>query len=91
MGRDLRHGGGGAESQALRSDIDPVVEQACETDDPFGSAHIFLQQLHHVGPTRDVFNGGVVAAGVGSEAERGGKIARTFEREGMRVPVDRDR
>src|SRR5436305_1601932 len=83
MGRDLRHGGGSAEPEALRSDIDPAVEKTREADETVGPAHIFLQELHHVGAARDVFSGRIGAAGLGSESERGGKIARTFEAEGM--------
>ena len=70
--RHLRHGGGGAEPEALRSDLDAVVEKAREADQPLGPAHVFLQKLHHVGAAGDVFGGRVVAAGLGAESERGG-------------------
>src|SRR5688572_2466896 len=34
VGRHLRHRGGGAEPEALRSDLDAVVEKAREADQP---------------------------------------------------------
>ena len=79
----LRHGGGGAEPQALRAGFDAVVEKPREADQPLGPAHVFLQELHHVGAAGDVFGGRVVAAGLGAEGERGGEVARAFEGEGV--------
>ena len=81
--RHLRHGGGGAEPEALRSDFDAVVEKTCEADQPLGPAHVLLQELHHIGAAGDVFGGRVVAAGLGTEGKRGGEIARTFKGEGV--------
>ena len=77
----LSHRGGGAEPEALRSDFDAIVEKAREAHQPLGPAHVFLQELHHVGAAGDVFGGRVVAAGLGAQGERGGKVARTFEGE----------
>ena len=79
----LRHRGGGAEPQALRSDVDAVVEKAREADQPLGPAHVFLQKLHHVGAAGDVFGGRVVAAGLGAQGEGGGQVARAFKGEGV--------
>src|SRR5439155_21092634 len=48
MGGNLRHGGGSAEPQALRSDVDPILEEAREAHQTFGTTHVFLQELHHI-------------------------------------------
>ena len=83
VGRHLRHGGGGAEPEALRADFDAVVEKTCEADQPLGPTHVLLQKLHHIGAAGDVFGGRVVAAGLGTEGKCGGKIARSFKGEGV--------
>ena len=75
--------GGGAEPEALRSDVDAVVEEAREADQPLGAAHVLLQELHHVGAAGDVLGGRVVAAGLGARGEGGGQVARPFEGEGV--------
>ena len=77
--RHLRHRGGGAEPEPLRPDVDAAVEEAREADQPLGPAHLFLQQLHHVGAAGDVLGGRVVAAGLGARGEGGGQVARPFE------------
>jgi hypothetical protein len=81
--RHLRHRGGGAEPEALRSDVDAVVEKAREADQPVGPAHVFLQKLHHVGAAGDVFGQRVVAAGLGAQGEGSGEVARPLEVEGV--------
>src|SRR5918993_1009512 len=75
--------GGGAEPEALRSDVDAVIEEAREADQPLGPAHVFLQKLHHVGAAGDVLGGRVVAAGLGARGEGGGQVARPFKGEGV--------
>ena len=79
----IRHGGGSAEPEALWSDIDALVEEAAEADESIGSAHMFLQELHHIGSAGDVLGRRGGAPGLGLECERGGKVVWTFEREGM--------
>ena len=79
----LRHRGGGADPEALRSGLDAVVEKAREADQPLGPANVFLEKLHHIGAAGDVFGGRVVAAGLGAQGEGGGEVARAFEGEGV--------
>src|SRR3546814_20236089 len=67
----------------FRSDVDAVVEEAREADQPLGPAHVFLQKLHHIGAAGDVFGRRVVAAGLGAQGEGGGQVARAFEGEGV--------
>ena len=62
VGGHLGHGGGSAEAQALRSNVDAVVEKARKADQPPGLTHIFLEKLDHVGAARDVFCWRIVAA-----------------------------
>ena len=81
MGRYLRHCGGGANPQPLRSSVDATVEKPGEADQPVGSPHIFLQKLHHVGTAGDVLGGRVITAGLSLQGEGGGEIARAFEHE----------
>ena len=71
MRGDLRHRRGGPKPEALGSNFDAVVEQAREADEPLGPAHIFLQQLNHVGAAGNVFGGRVVAAGLRAQRESG--------------------
>ena len=42
VGGHLRHRGGGADPEALRSELDAIVEKAREADQPLGPAHVFL-------------------------------------------------
>ena len=58
----LRHRGSSAEPEALCSSFDAVVKKAREADQPPGLAHIFLEELNHVGAARDVFRWRIVAA-----------------------------
>src|SRR3954463_1469698 len=83
MGRYLRHCGGGANPQPLRSSVDAIVEKSGEADQPVGSPHIFLQKLHHVGTAGDVLGGRVSTAGLSLQGEGGGEIAQAFERKGV--------
>src|SRR2546423_7206275 len=83
VSRDLCHGRGRAEPEALRSNLDAIVEKACEADQPLRPSHILLQKLHHIGATGDVFGGCVVAAGLSAQSKRSWKITRAFEDEGV--------
>src|SRR5947208_15541854 len=76
VSRDLCHCRGSAEPEALRSNLDAIVEKACEADQPLGPSHVFLQELHHVGAPGDVFGGCVVAAGLSAQSKRSWKITR---------------
>ena len=67
MGSHFRHRSGSAEPETLRSKFDPVVEETRQADQAFRPANIFLQQLHHVGAAGDVFDGRVVASGLGAQ------------------------
>ena len=75
--------GGGADPEPLGARFYAVAEQAGEADEAVGPAHVLLQELHHVGAAGDVLDGSVVAAGLGTNGEPRGKIARAFEREGV--------
>lgn len=81
----VRHGGARADPEILRSNLDAVVEQSGKADQPFRPAHVFLEQLNHIGAAGDVLCGSVVAAGLRLVGEGSGQIARTFESEGMHL------
>ena len=80
---DLRHRSGGTDPGTLWSNVDAVVEETREADQPLGPAYIFLQELHHVGAAGDVFRRRVVAAGLGAKGERSGEVSWTYKRERM--------
>src|SRR5207245_1594901 len=79
----ISHRGGSAEPEALRSNLDALVEQARKAHQAPGTPHILLEQLNHIGPARDVFGRRVVAPSLSAQRERGVEVARTFESEGM--------
>jgi hypothetical protein len=55
MSCNLGHGSGGANREAVWSNIDTIVEKSRKADQPSGSAHMLLQQLHHVGAAGNVY------------------------------------
>ena len=69
MSGHLSHCCGRANPQALRANLDAVVEKASKADKLLGPAHIFLEELHHVGTAGDVFGGGIIAAGLGAQGK----------------------
>jgi hypothetical protein len=83
VGCHLRHRCRSAEPEALRPDLDTLVEKAREADEPLRPAHMLLQEVNHIGAAGDVLGGCVVTASLRAQGERGGKVMRTFEREGM--------
>src|SRR4051794_7631978 len=66
-----------------RGEQAPGNESSREADEPIGPPNEFLEELHHVGPTGDVFGGGVIAAGLSAKGECGSEVTRAFEGEGM--------
>ena len=76
---NLSHGGGSADLQALRAGFDTAVKQTRQTHQRLWSAYIFLEELHHVGATCDVFGGRVITACLGTRGQCSGKITRAFK------------